>query len=110
LKNQSIENYEKWEVPESGLDMDLALFPSHNMDQARSRLYTEPNRLDHPTRPINGSLVLGSYCNHVNSIHLCLIWLTMVHSRGLGRRLGGHWDGSVLATRIDLGRYAQNTT
>ena len=36
--------------------------------------------------------------------------VAMVHSRGLGRRLGGHWDGSVSATRIGLGRYAQNAT
>jgi len=34
----------------------------------------------------------------------------MVHSRGLGRRLGGHWDGSVSVTRIGIGRYAQNAT
>ena len=34
----------------------------------------------------------------------------MVHRRGLGRRLGGHRDGSVLATRISFGRYAQNAT
>jgi len=34
----------------------------------------------------------------------------MVQSLGLGRRLGRHRDGSVSATRIWLGRYAQNTT
>ena len=34
----------------------------------------------------------------------------MVHSRGLGRRLEGHWDGSISATRIGIGWYVQNAT
>jgi len=37
------------------------------------------------------------------------VW-PMVQRHGLGRRLGGHWDRSVAATRIGLGRYVQNAT
>ena len=33
-----------------------------------------------------------------------------LQSRGLSRQLGEHWDGSVAATRIGLGRYVQYTT
>ena len=34
----------------------------------------------------------------------------MVQSRGLDHRLEGHCDGSVVASRISLGRYTQSTT
>ena len=44
------------------------------------------------------------------SEHMNATYSSMVQSLGLGRRLGRHRDGSVSATRIGLGRYAQNAT
>ena len=65
------------------------------------------------------SWVGGCFFKLVSSIppiHLLGHWkvpvgvLNMVHSRGLGRQLGEHWDGSVSATQIGFRWYAQNAT
>jgi len=55
-------------------------------------------------------LDMTALLQHEHEVYDMAFLQNMVQSRGLGRRLGRNWDGSASATRIGLGRYAQNAT